>query len=88
MPVGPIVTSQAARSAELDVSLLERLFERFLYAQHLQARSIAFTHSPGRQNSNFTPFTNLVKVCDLRFLTQSDWPLTLNPRTIEAIPSS
>jgi len=70
-PVGPIVTSEAARSAELDVSLLERLFERPLYAEYPHARSIIFANSPGRQNSNFIPFTNLVKVRGLRSLTGS-----------------
>jgi hypothetical protein len=71
MPVGPIVTSEAARSAELDVSLLERLFERPLYAEYPQTRSVTFVNSPGRQNSNFVPFTNLVKVRDPRSLIQS-----------------
>jgi len=59
--LGPIVTSEAARSAELDVSLLERLFERPLYAEHRKAGSVMFPNSPGCHHSNFTPFTNLVK---------------------------
>jgi hypothetical protein len=69
MLVGPIVTSEAARSAELDVSLLERLFERPLYAEYPQMRSMVFTNSPGCQNANFTPFTNLVKVRDMQALS-------------------
>ncbi|KAJ3868521.1 P-loop containing nucleoside triphosphate hydrolase protein [Lentinula novae-zelandiae] len=32
--LGPIITSQQARTYELDVSLLERLFDRPLYAEH------------------------------------------------------
>ncbi|KAJ3992098.1 P-loop containing nucleoside triphosphate hydrolase protein [Lentinula boryana] len=32
--LGPIITSQHARTHELDVSLLERLFDRPLYAEH------------------------------------------------------
>ncbi|RDB23524.1 RNA helicase Mov10l1 [Hypsizygus marmoreus] len=60
--LGPIVTSEKARSGELDVSLLERLFERPLYAEHAQARSKMGPqqHSPLRP-FQFTPFTNLVK---------------------------
>ncbi|EAU87611.2 helicase MOV-10 [Coprinopsis cinerea okayama7 len=37
--LGPIVTSEEARAGELDVSLLERLFERPLYAQAKNYRS-------------------------------------------------
>ncbi|KAL7417001.1 P-loop containing nucleoside triphosphate hydrolase protein [Mrakia frigida] len=45
--LGPIVTSEAARSGELDVSLLERLFEQPIYS----SKSQVFPR----------PFTNLVK---------------------------
>jgi hypothetical protein len=57
--VGPIVCSEAARDAELDVSLLERLFERSLYRDHLKARGNMY----GRHGAPaFVPFTNLAKV--------------------------
>jgi len=59
--LGPIVTSEAARSAELDVSLLERLFERPLHTEFSQTRLTTFDNSPAHQASTFTPFTNLVK---------------------------
>ncbi|KAG6856540.1 hypothetical protein H0H87_003359 [Tephrocybe sp. NHM501043] len=57
--LGPIVTSNKARTGELDVSLLERLFERSLYADHAHARS----RGPMLLSEvfKFTPFTNLVK---------------------------
>ncbi|KAJ3811569.1 P-loop containing nucleoside triphosphate hydrolase protein [Lentinula aff. lateritia] len=41
--LGPIITSQQARTFELDVSLLERLFDRPLYAEHAEARG--FVHN-------------------------------------------
>jgi hypothetical protein len=59
--VGPIVTSDAARAAELDVSLLERLFERPIYADNPQARS-RMSRNTLNQNPTYKPFTNLVKV--------------------------
>ncbi|KAF8064102.1 P-loop containing nucleoside triphosphate hydrolase protein [Lyophyllum atratum] len=37
--LGPIVTAEKARTGELDISLLERLFERPLYADNIHARS-------------------------------------------------
>lgn len=49
--LGPIVTSEAARSGELDVSLLERLFEQPIYS----SKSQVFPR----------PFTNLVKVSEI-----------------------
>ena len=58
--VGPIVVSEAARAAELEVSLLERLFERPLYsnyAQILHGQVASYLMKSG------LPFTNLVKVC-------------------------
>jgi hypothetical protein len=61
--VGPIVTSEAARSAELDISLLERLFERPLYTDHPQARSKMQNLPPLSEIFKFKPFSNLVKVC-------------------------
>ena len=64
--VGPIVVSEAARAAELEVSLLERLFERPLYgnyAQIFQSQEVAsYLLKSG------LPFTNLVKVCVLLVL--------------------
>ncbi|KAJ7160946.1 P-loop containing nucleoside triphosphate hydrolase protein [Mycena filopes] len=46
--LGPTITSDAARDAELDVSLLQRLFDRPVYAER-------------RQASVFQPYINLVK---------------------------
>jgi hypothetical protein len=66
--VGPIVTSDAARAAELDVSLLERLFERPIYADNPQARSRMSRNTLDHQNSTYKPFTNLVKVRGSRHL--------------------
>ncbi|KAG6902934.1 hypothetical protein C0995_009326 [Termitomyces sp. Mi166 len=57
--LGPIVTSDKARAGELDISLLERLFERPLYADHAHARSKS--GSKPAEIFTFTPFTNLVK---------------------------
>ncbi|KAG6812687.1 hypothetical protein H0H92_001316 [Tricholoma furcatifolium] len=58
--VGPIVTSDNARTGELDISLLQRLFERPMYADHAHARS---KRAPLLLSEvyKFTPFTNLVK---------------------------
>ena len=56
--VGPSVVSNEARTAELEVSLLERLFERPLYADHKKnggTKSIPM-------ESNMLPYTTLVKV--------------------------
>lgn len=64
--VGPVIPSQDARDGELDISLLERLFQRDVYAAHPKAkinlskaaqrlaRTVAESYRP--------PFTNLVKV--------------------------
>ena len=57
--VGPIVASDAARAAELDVSLLERLSERPLYSTHHKDKDES---TADYQRSDF-PCTNLVKVC-------------------------
>ncbi|KAJ4480980.1 P-loop containing nucleoside triphosphate hydrolase protein [Lentinula aciculospora] len=54
--LGPIITSQQARAHELDVSLLERLFDRPLYAEHAEARHarhLPLTGLPLHQNSNY-----------------------------------
>ena len=59
--VGPIVASDAARAAELDVSLLERLFESPLYSTHPKSEDESTTDYQ-RFNAN-VPCTNLVKVC-------------------------
>lgn len=50
--VGPIVASDEARSAELEVSLLERLFERPLYSTYVPESPLV--HRP-------LPYTKLVK---------------------------
>ncbi|KIL67986.1 hypothetical protein M378DRAFT_122302 [Amanita muscaria Koide BX008] len=58
--LGAIIISDVARQGDLDVSLLERLFQRRLYAEHEHARSnIAALSS--FQRTNFAPFVNLVK---------------------------
>ena len=61
--VGPIVVSDVARSAELEVSLLERLFERPLYSSYaniLNGQEAVASYLSQRVG---LPFTNLVKVC-------------------------
>jgi hypothetical protein len=63
IPVGPIVTSEKARTGELDISLLERLFERPVYADHAHARSKIQNIALDLQSPTFIPFTNLTKVC-------------------------
>ncbi|KAJ6463413.1 P-loop containing nucleoside triphosphate hydrolase protein [Mycena sanguinolenta] len=52
--LGPTVTSDAARDAELDVSLLQRLFDRPVYTNHPERATPSI---PAR----FRPYTNLVK---------------------------
>ncbi|KAH6904502.1 helicase MOV-10 [Coprinopsis sp. MPI-PUGE-AT-0042] len=70
--LGPIVTSEVARGGELDVSLLERLFERELYAPARKALPFRLTTrslssglvspvSPTRASRGYSPYTNLVK---------------------------
>ncbi|KAF5383955.1 hypothetical protein D9757_007350 [Collybiopsis confluens] len=66
--LGPIITSQEARTHELDVSLLERLIERPLYSEHVDTRNarrqLPLTGLPLHQKSHysgFKPFVNLVK---------------------------
>jgi hypothetical protein len=68
MPVGPIVVSDTARSEELDISLLERLFARPLYADHVHARSRMHNRNAALGSPSMAPFTNLVKVCDFEML--------------------
>ncbi|KAH9477003.1 RNA helicase Mov10l1 [Psilocybe cubensis] len=56
--LGPIVASEEARAAEFEVSLLERLFERPLYAQY-ERNACAFNdHGVKRR---VPPYTTLVK---------------------------
>ncbi|PPQ90281.1 hypothetical protein CVT25_013106 [Psilocybe cyanescens] len=54
--LGPIIASEEARSAEFEVSLLERLFERTLYAQYEQ--TICAHEEVGKRPP---PYTTLVK---------------------------
>lgn len=68
--VGPSLSSQVAVSHDLEVSLLERLFERPLYKDHPLSRE---KHAQGSQltrdlGKQFVPFANLVKVSLLRLL--------------------
>ncbi|KAJ7619298.1 P-loop containing nucleoside triphosphate hydrolase protein [Roridomyces roridus] len=55
--LGPIVTSDAARDAELDVSLLQRLFDRPVYASHRERGE----ESAKFRVTNFRPYANLVR---------------------------
>lgn len=66
--VGPIVVSEAARAAELEVSLIERLFERPLYCNYAQI--FHGQEVPSYLSQSGFPFTNLVKVCILLDLTE------------------
>ncbi|KAF5376028.1 hypothetical protein D9615_007749 [Tricholomella constricta] len=59
--LGPIVTAEKARTGELDISLLERLFERPLYADHAHARSRRDVYRSPVEALKFTPFKHLVK---------------------------
>ncbi|KAJ8090463.1 adenylosuccinase ade13 [Marasmius tenuissimus] len=63
--LGPIIVSDAARKSELDVSLLERLFERPVYAEHPETRSkvVSPTALEWQHGGppNFKPFVNLTK---------------------------
>ncbi|KDR78399.1 hypothetical protein GALMADRAFT_245562 [Galerina marginata CBS 339.88] len=54
--LGPIVASDEARSAEFEVSLLERLFERPLYAQSRQDSRLL-----NGSSKRLPPYTTLVK---------------------------
>ncbi|KAK7039176.1 adenylosuccinase ade13 [Paramarasmius palmivorus] len=58
--VGPIISSDEARNHDLDVSLLERLFERPLYSEHPEARA-KIGHGYHVNTGPFKPFVNLVK---------------------------
>lgn len=64
--MGPIITSPEARTHELDISLLERLFDRPLYADAVRLRGrLPLTGLPLHQDPayiGFKPFANLVKV--------------------------
>ena len=66
--VGPIVVSEAARTAELEVSLLERLFDRPLYCNYAQI--FHGQEVPSYLSQSGFPFTNLVKVCTFLVLTK------------------
>ncbi|KAF9074456.1 P-loop containing nucleoside triphosphate hydrolase protein [Rhodocollybia butyracea] len=59
--LGPIITSPEARNYELDLSLLERLFGRPLYAQHPEARHASLPIHQSSVCAPFKPFVNLVK---------------------------
>ncbi|KAK4687921.1 hypothetical protein P7C73_g2188, partial [Tremellales sp. Uapishka_1] len=58
--VGPIIPSEAARDGELDISLLERLFMRGVYADHPSARGSRSARWVNGERYR-PPFTNLVK---------------------------
>jgi hypothetical protein len=75
--VGPLITAPTALANELNVSLLERLFERPVYRNHPFARTRSGPPPPGiftkprMTEANFVPFANLVKA------SQILWPLSL-----------
>jgi len=71
--VGPIISSDEARTHELDMSLLERLFERPVYALHPKARGSGGANQlpsisppppglPIPTSKYYMPFVNLVRV--------------------------
>nr|XP_019043149.1 hypothetical protein I302_07720 [Kwoniella bestiolae CBS 10118]OCF22079.1 hypothetical protein I302_07720 [Kwoniella bestiolae CBS 10118] len=59
--LGPIISSQEARDGELDVSLLERLFLREVYAAHSRARGRQKLDNGHHTSDWEAPFTNLVQ---------------------------
>ncbi|WWC89628.1 uncharacterized protein L201_004553 [Kwoniella dendrophila CBS 6074] len=59
--LGPIVSSSEARDGELDVSLLERLFDREIYATHSNSRRSQQLRNRHLQSDWEAPFTNLVQ---------------------------
>ncbi|KAJ7730393.1 P-loop containing nucleoside triphosphate hydrolase protein [Mycena maculata] len=69
--LGPIVTSDAARDAELDVSLLQRLFDRPVYASH---REESATFRP----SNFRPHPAILMPPSAIFYDDSLVPCAVN----------
>jgi hypothetical protein len=58
-PVGPIVSSEPARAAELNVSLLERLFERPIYSSF---QPQIYPNGVNGYVSTFSPLAHLVRV--------------------------
>ncbi len=63
--VGPLITSEEARAAEFEMSLLERLFERELYSQYWELVHTGvgkFAGQNANKESPLPPFTRLVKV--------------------------
>ena len=61
--LGPSISSEDARQGELDVSLLERLFDREVYASHQMSRT-SIQRSSVHVNGHSDPpsFANLVRV--------------------------
>ncbi|WWC71188.1 uncharacterized protein I206_105141 [Kwoniella pini CBS 10737] len=59
--LGPIISSLEARDGELEVSLLERLFQREVYASHSNARSHQISRNDHPLSGWLAPFTNLVQ---------------------------
>ncbi|KAJ3505597.1 hypothetical protein NLJ89_g7334 [Agrocybe chaxingu] len=61
--LGPLISSDEARAAELEVSLLERLFERPLYSDFIEATRKVSINGHGRSTASqrLPPYTRLVK---------------------------
>lgn len=79
--MGPIVSSSKARAAELDMSLLERLFERPLYAEFMKKASPNFQrYRVAEIPSTSLHCINLVKVSHHIFVcsAMSDFTLELS----------
>ncbi|WVQ66614.1 uncharacterized protein L199_004798 [Kwoniella botswanensis] len=59
--LGPIISSSEARDGELDVSLLERLFQQEVYASHSNARKNQKSANGTCPSDWDGPFTNLIQ---------------------------
>lgn len=59
--LGPHIVSEEARNQDFDVSLLERLMDRPVYAEHPFARRNRAKHPEERWDVRTTPFVDLVR---------------------------
>ncbi|BGP06863.1 hypothetical protein JCM10049v2_002691 [Rhodotorula toruloides] len=59
--LGPHIVSEVARNQDFDVSLLERLMERPIYADHPYSRRNRSRHPDVRWEIKSTPFVDLVR---------------------------
>ena len=60
--VGPLVASDEARAAELELSLLERLFQRELYSKFSTLNGPSYAKPKQTPSPRLPPYTHLVKV--------------------------